>query len=65
MQEDESDDEDEDGDEERDETAVAEMEMSRMAEGGKNVAEDVQANVWQRSWIRMDNAGSVRIMLDS
>ena len=37
MQEDESDDEDEDGDEE--------MELSRMAEEGKNVAEEVQVNV--------------------
>jgi hypothetical protein len=43
MQEDESD--DEDGDEEMDETALEEMEMSRMAEEGKNVAEEVQANV--------------------
>jgi hypothetical protein len=45
MQEDESDDEDEDGDEEMDETALEEMEMSRMAEEGKNVAEEVQTNV--------------------
>jgi hypothetical protein len=45
MQEDESDDEDEDGDEELDETALEEMEMSRMAEEGRNVAEEVQVNV--------------------
>jgi hypothetical protein len=45
MQEDESDDEDENGDEEMDETALEEMEMSRMAEEGKNVAEEVQVNV--------------------
>jgi hypothetical protein len=43
MQEDESDDEDEDG--ELDETALEEMEMSRMAEEGRNVAEEVQVNV--------------------
>lgn len=45
MQEDESDDEDDDGDEEMDETALEEMEMSRMAEEGRNVAEEVQAHV--------------------
>ena len=41
MQEDESDEEDEDGDEDMDETALEEMEMSRMAEEGKDVAEEV------------------------
>jgi len=44
MQEDESDD-DEDGDEEMDETALEEMEMSRMGEEEKDTAEEVQANV--------------------
>jgi hypothetical protein len=43
MQEDESD--DEDGDEEMDETALEEMEMSRMKEEGKDAAEEVLANV--------------------
>ena len=45
MQEDESDDEDEDEDEEMDETALEEMEMSRMGAEGKDVTEEVQANV--------------------
>jgi hypothetical protein len=45
MQEDESDYEDEDGDEEMDETALEEMEMSRMAEEGKNVAECLTAEL--------------------
>ena len=45
MQDDESDNEDEDGDEEMDETALEEMEMSRMGEEEKDIAEEVQANV--------------------
>jgi len=45
MQEDESDNEDEEEDEEMDETALEEMEMSRMGEEEKNTAEKVQTRV--------------------
>ena len=65
MQDDESDNEDEDGDEEMDETALEEMEMSRMGEEEKDIAEEVQANVWQRSWIRRNTATTLSILVSS